>query len=274
MINTAAENNKFDYLKAYLKNAPVCLALMRAIECRIMEKVPFCHPILDIGCGDGLFTSILFKNRDFVDCAIDISDSEVDLCYKKGVHREIKVASAEDIPYQDKSFNFVMANDLMAHARNPENILAETWRVLGDGGLFCFTVPTLLPKFHSNLFTEFIKKYANWNILNFFNHNISAYFRMNSIYNFRKWDIMLKDSGFKVVHHKKYASLTAIAVQLMTSFYMCEAVAYKKALGRYIPFPDLHEKIVTPITSWLLKSLYDDGSFEGENYMILARKIS
>lgn len=273
MKNTAAESGKNDYLKTYLKNAPVSMALVRAVECRIMDGLPFRHPMLDLGCGDGLFTSILFKNRDYVDCAIDSSEAEVDLCYRKGVHREIKVACAEDIPYPDKSFGFVMANDLMAHVADPGAVLAETWRVMEDDGMLCFTVPTLVPKFHSNMFSDFLKKYANWNILGFFNHNISAYFRMNSIFNFRKWDSMLGDAGFRIVHHRKYASLTAITVQLITSIYLYRAMAYKKTLGRYIPFPDLHEKIVTPITSWLLKSLYDESSYEGENHLILAKKI-
>jgi len=272
MNRSADKNDHGNFLKEYLKNAPVSLALIRALECRIMDRIPFMHPMLDLGSGDGLFASVLFKNKDFVDCAIDSSESEVDLSYKRGVYREIKVAEAEDIPYNDESFKFVMANDLLAHVKKPSVVLNEAWRVLEKDGMLCFTVPTLVPKFHADLFSKFIASVAQTNIIKLFNHNIGSYFRLNSIYAYKKWDALLKESGFTVVQHKKYASLSAIIVQMITSYYLYRGIAYKKTIGRYIPFPDLHEKIVTPITSWLLESLYKERSYEGENYMILARK--
>jgi len=96
---------------------------------------------------------------------------------------------------------------------------------------------------------------------------------LNSILKFQQWSQLLKESGFRVVYHKKYASLSAICIQIITSFYLCRGSMYKKALGRYIPFPQIHEKIITPITSWFLKSVYDDESYDGENYLILAKKV-
>ena len=272
-MNTApCKKDSGNFLNEYLKNAPVSLALIRALECKIMDKLPFMHPMLDLGSGDGLFASVLFGNKDYIDCAIDSCEAEVNLSYKRNVYREIKIAEAEDIPYNDESFKFVMANDLMAHVKKPATVLNEAWRVLEKDGMLCFTVPTLVPKFHADLFSKFIASVSQTNIIKLFNHNISSYFRLNSIYAYKKWDALLKDSGFTVIRHKKYASLSAIIVQMITSYYLCRGTAYKKTLGRYIPFPDLHEKIVTPITSWLLESLYKENSYEGENYMILARK--
>jgi len=52
-----------NYLKEYLKIAPTSLALVRAIECRLLSRIEFKHPLLDIGCGDGLFASLFLKTR-------------------------------------------------------------------------------------------------------------------------------------------------------------------------------------------------------------------
>jgi 2-polyprenyl-3-methyl-5-hydroxy-6-metoxy-1,4-benzoquinol methylase len=54
-----------DYLVEYLAHAPVALGLLRAIECRTLAALEFEHPILDVGCGDGLFGQVFF--RDGVD---------------------------------------------------------------------------------------------------------------------------------------------------------------------------------------------------------------
>lgn len=273
MKNLSPSPAKKDYLSKYLCNAPVALALIRAIECKLMDSLPFANPMLDLGCGDGLFSSILFKDKNTIECAMDISESEVELCYKKSVYQQVKVADAEDIPYHDESFKFVLANDILAHVKRPEVALNEAWRVLQKNGLLCFTVPTIVPDFHFNVFSDFLNNISPLNILKLFNHNIKSYFRLNSIMKFQQWTKLLKECGFRIVYHKKYASLSAISVQIITSFYLYRGSIYKKALGRYIPFPEIQEKIVMPITSWLLKSLYADDSYEGENYLILAKKI-
>ncbi|HOT76089.1 MAG TPA: class I SAM-dependent methyltransferase [Candidatus Wallbacteria bacterium] len=273
MNDLNAKTDKKEFLSRYLSNAPVALALIRAMECRLMDCIPFANPILDLGCGDGLFSSILFKDKTHIDCAVDFDESEVELCYRKGVYRDIKVAEAEDLPFDDESFKYVIANDLLAHLKTPALAVNEAWRVLAPGGYLCFTVPTLVPKFHVNVFTDFINTMASQNIIKLFNHNIKSYFRLNSILKFQQWSQLLKENGFRVVYHKKYASLSAICIQIITSFYLCRGSMYKKALGRYIPFPQIHEKIITPITSWFLKSVYDDDSYDGENYLILAKKV-
>jgi len=270
-LNEKTKNN--DFLTKYLASAPIALALVRAMECRLMNSIPFSNPILDLGCGDGLFSSILFKDKTYIDSAIDIDESEVDLSYKRGVYRDIKVADAADLPYDEHSFKYVLANDLFAHLSEPRLALNETWRVLQPGGFLCFSVPAFVPGFHFKVISDFIGKMASQNLIKLFNHNISAYFRLNSMLKYRQWSKLLSECGFKIIYHKKYASLSAVCIQIITSFYLCRGAAYKKAIGRYIPFPQLHEKIITPVTSWFLKSFYDNDSYEGENCLILAKKL-
>ena len=36
-------------------------AVLRAVECRFMARVPLTAPVLDIGCGDGHFASIAYE---------------------------------------------------------------------------------------------------------------------------------------------------------------------------------------------------------------------
>ena len=55
---------KDNFLLNYLKKAPVPLAVERSLECEILSRQEFVRPILDIGCGEGIFASVLFRGKD------------------------------------------------------------------------------------------------------------------------------------------------------------------------------------------------------------------
>ena len=52
-----------NYFINYLKETPVPLAYERAFECYILSKQKFKRPILDLGCGDGIFAKMLFDEK-------------------------------------------------------------------------------------------------------------------------------------------------------------------------------------------------------------------
>lgn len=46
-------------LEGYLSQAPIALGLVRAVECAALARLRLENPLLDIGCGDGLFMQVL-----------------------------------------------------------------------------------------------------------------------------------------------------------------------------------------------------------------------
>ena len=67
------------YLRDYLLATPISHGLWRAIECELYAQQEFTHPVLDIGCGDGLFASILWRRRPGIaplSAGIDLSVSQ------------------------------------------------------------------------------------------------------------------------------------------------------------------------------------------------------
>lgn len=84
--------------------------------------------VLDVGCGTG-FISQIYPNFDIV--GIDISDGML----AQNPHKWIK-APAEQIPFPDAHFDWVVCRSLLHHLDKPEEGLREMYRVLKPGGQF------------------------------------------------------------------------------------------------------------------------------------------
>ncbi|HEX4824044.1 MAG TPA: class I SAM-dependent methyltransferase [Candidatus Polarisedimenticolaceae bacterium] len=134
-------------LRTYLAKTPVTLALWRTLECRALAAIPMTPPVLDLGCGDGIFGSLLFApGLDVV--GLDASASEIALARRTGTYRGLLTGNIEAIPLADASVATVVSNCVMEHVDHLDRALAEIARVLRPGGTFAFTTP-------SERFTEF-----------------------------------------------------------------------------------------------------------------------
>ena len=53
-----------DYLWLNLRELPYFRGLLRAIEGRFYEEIELAEPVLDLGCGDGQFAAVTFREKD------------------------------------------------------------------------------------------------------------------------------------------------------------------------------------------------------------------
>ena len=54
---------------------------------------------------------------------------------------QFTVASAYELPFQDKSFDIVVCCEVIEHVQNPEKLIGEAHRVLKPSGKFILTTP-------------------------------------------------------------------------------------------------------------------------------------
>jgi len=84
--------------------------------------------ILDIGCGDGFLSSLLIEKKDCSVTGLDISEVAAEKAKARGV--DVVVANVEEpLPFEDNSFDFVIATEVLEHITLSEELLLEMARV-------------------------------------------------------------------------------------------------------------------------------------------------
>lgn len=106
---------------------------------------------LDLGCGDGILTDILFREAGVTPrlVGVDIDPLETAAAEKYDFYERIHTVPAQAIPEPDASFDYVISNSVLEHIPDLEGVIAEVGRLLKPGGSFWFTVPG--PGFRANL---------------------------------------------------------------------------------------------------------------------------
>ena len=128
------------YLRAYLRIAPVSVAIHRAVEAGYLAQVPLEWPLLDLGCGFGEFGSIFLDEP--ADVGIDVNRKDLEKALRKGVYRSLGQADARCLPFSGESFAAIISVSTLEHIPGVEDVLSEAFRVLRPGGVFLFTVPS------------------------------------------------------------------------------------------------------------------------------------
>ena len=103
----------------------------------IASLVPTGSRVLDLGCGDGALLAHLKQTRNCTGYGIEIDDTNVLACVKRGVN-VIQLNLDEGLAmFDDASFEVVLQIDTLQHLRNAEVMLRETARV-GKSGIVAF----------------------------------------------------------------------------------------------------------------------------------------
>lgn len=127
-------------------------AYWRGIEIDVLARsLRSCGLGLDLGCGDGILTDILFRrmNQRPRLVGIDIDPLETEAAARYDFYERIHTGPAAVIPEADATFDYVISNSVLEHIPELEPVITEVARVLKPGGRFFFTVPA--PGFHNNL---------------------------------------------------------------------------------------------------------------------------
>lgn len=117
--------------------------------------------LLDVGCGNGRFLSMVLNKFDVKVSGIDISPGMIE----KGKEfldgrADLKIGDSEHLPWNDRSFDVVTCSASFHHYPVPELYLKEVKRVLRTGGILMIADPFTsneLLRFFANIVIKFSK---------------------------------------------------------------------------------------------------------------------
>jgi SAM-dependent methyltransferase len=93
--------------------------------------------VLDVGCGAGNMIHHLSRYGSVV--GIDNNPKPLEIAHQRGY--DARLAQAEDMPFEDESFDLVTTLDVIEHCEDDLQILRECHRVCAKDGLIAITVP-------------------------------------------------------------------------------------------------------------------------------------
>lgn len=188
----------FNKLKEF--KAPSTI-LFRGIELKLIKRrfnrLFKKGSVLDLGCGDGITSLIVFEKK--IDFGLDDDATFLERAKQKKAYKKILLSDAKTIPLKGNSVRLVFSNCVLEHIPGINVVLKEITRILKPKGKLIFTTPSDNFKKYSLLNYLGLKKLGNLYTklrdkkLNHYNcHSLNG------------WKKILNKSGLKVIDHFYY----------------------------------------------------------------------
>jgi SAM-dependent methyltransferase len=233
-----------------------------------MERArPFEPPVLDLGCGDGFFGSLLQGDEPWV--GLDPDAASLRRALRGGSRAGLVRGDGSRMGFAGGAFGTVISNSVLEHVPPLRETLAETFRVLRPGGRLLLTAPS--HRFADLLLGAALARsiglkrlaeaYGRW-----FNGH-SRHCHTVDTGTWREW---LEQAGFRVVRAHYYLSPAALRAFDAAHYLSVPRLVSLKLTGRWMLFPN-------PLTNalygrWLRRHCDPSPVEEGPYLFIEARK--
>ena len=238
-----------NHLESYLQAAPISLSLERAIEGRWLSSLPLAEPLLDLGCGDGLFAERTFSGA--LGVGLDRDSSELSIARSRRAYRSLVCADSARLPFCSGAFVTVISNSVLEHLGELPGTLAEIRRVLRPGGRFWFSVPS--PLYGKLLFNAVLFDRLGFRALSRWYENLVNVRLQKNLHclSMEQWTKLLNEAGLRVVRHESYLPRAVMFANDLGYPLAVPAMLWKRALGRWTLSPALRK----PIAALLARAL-------------------
>jgi SAM-dependent methyltransferase len=235
-------------LRSYIAHAPLALALERSVEAELYRHLPLNSPVLDLGCGEGLFAKLVFS--DPLDTGIDPDPGEISRAQALKAHRELLVADGRRIPKPAGHFETVISNSVLEHIPDLLPVLTEVYRVTAPGGRFYLTVPS--DRFDRySLLSRMLEAVGAESAAQRYRRFYNRFWRHFHFYPVSEWAALLEAVGFRITEAYSYnPPILCLLNDLLVPLALPALVA-KKWTGRWIIAPAWRNWIAGPLYTLL-----------------------
>lgn len=109
-----------------------------------LKSYSFKGSLLDIGCGEKPYKNLFNSINKYI--GIDFKNYSINKDFKGEIPEDYFSDDYLDtltLPYQNESFDNVVAFQVLEHHKNPKKMISEVFRIVKSGGYILMTVPFL-----------------------------------------------------------------------------------------------------------------------------------
>lgn len=259
---------KRDFLLEYLCKAPVALAVERAQECALFARKDVFPPVVDYGCGDGLFASVLFADK--IDAGIDISKEDLLGAEKTRLYRKLYDSNRVDAGIKTGSVNTVICNSVLEHVEDLGAELSRIHRMLSGDGWAYVTVPSEKYETHTILHS-FLASLGFHGSAQASRRCFNKFWRHRHCYPRQEWERRFSQAGFRVMESHRYAPKKMCLLGNLFLPFAAPAIITKRFFGRWILIEPLRRAYIKGLYRALKKELGQSNS-EGALFFFALQK--
>lgn len=184
-----------EYFADYYAYAPAALALRECVRLAAMRGVELPEPILDVGCGDGIFARLCYPERQV--WGIDINPSEIRRAQSTATYSTLICGSITSSDLPKGYFKSAIANCSLEHVPDIHAAFRTIAESLAKDAPFVLIVPT--PDWtHELLIPRILESTGLDGLARFYRDNLDSVFHHVHLYDEAKWTKLLADAGFAV----------------------------------------------------------------------------
>lgn len=125
---------------AYHRYAPSALALRECLRLRAVRAYELEEPILDIGCGDGVFAQLAYPGKQI--WGIDVNPQEIGRAQATAAYSTLVCGSITEASLPPRFFRGAIANCSLEHVPDLDAALRNVGGALQPGSRFIIIVPS------------------------------------------------------------------------------------------------------------------------------------
>jgi len=222
--------------ETYYAFAPAALALRECARLAAVRALDLPEPILDVGCGDGVFARLAYPTRQI--WGIDINPMEVSRAQATDSYKTLICGSICNVDLPQGYFRSAIANCSLEHVPDIHGALANIRGSLADDALFVLIVPT--PDWTRHLaVARLLQKIGLGPLARAYGAALDRVFFHVHLVDDATWTTYLERAGFEVEEVRRIVS-PAVAWAFDAMLYPSTlGYAVKKLTGRWVLAPAL-----------------------------------
>lgn len=261
----------YEHFAKYFPHAPLALCIKECARLGAMKDLVVEGPILDVGCGDGLFAKIAFDSAEV--WGIDIDANEGRWAQASRAYSQIVLGDITSVKLPASFFKTAIANCSLEHVPDIDAALRTIAASLQPGGKAYLFVPNRewASKFRTVRVT---KKALGEKIASMLQEGIDEFFKHRHLYDEQGWRDVIARSPLELVDIKPVLSTsTTLAFE---TFLIPSMAGWlnKKLTTRWTNFPAVRQAYA-PLAYALAKGALasnDEREMSAEFLIVCQRK--